>query len=249
MTKVVSFNGVEIPAFAKVTGISFSALADVDVRETEVPRRYGNVDNGVKFGGKQITLSLSLVIPKGSNIHDMADNLKVWLRGDNWKPSRLTFAEQPNKYILARVSNAVDIDDLFLYGEAEIVFYAANPVKYDVKETVATSATGSLDVNYTGLEKAPSIITLTVSADCTNLKIRHTPSFREIKLKGNFKIGQTVSLNSDSKIVKVNDSVTMDLLEFTSQWINLESGSNNFKLTTTPANAVSSLKVSYRKAD
>lgn len=249
MATVVSFNGVEIPQFVKVTGISFPALADISVRETEIPRGYGNLDNGVKFGGKAFKLSTVLVIPEGSDIHGMADDLKGWLRGNDWKPSALTFGEQSDKYVLARVSNAVDIEDLFLYGETDIEFYAANPTKYAVAQTVVNSVSGSATVPYTGLETAPTDISITIAADCTNLTLTHTPSYLTLILLGNFKLGQVVSINSVSKVVKVGSAVSMGLLDFRSRWIKLSSGSNVIKLTTATAGVVNNFKVTYRKAD
>lgn len=249
MVKVVSFNGVEIPSFVRVTGITFPTLAEVSMRESELPRRYGNLDNGVKFGGKPFSLKTVWIPENGKDIHTMSDELKAWLRGNDWKPSKFTFADQSNKYVNARVTNSVDVEDLFLYGEADINFYAADPVKYDVTETVNASSAGSAAITYKGLENAPTVVTATITADCTNLTLKHVQSGRELKLIGTFKAGQTVSFNSVQKLIKVNNTVAMDLLDFRSRWINLIGGSNTITLTTATAGVVNEFKVSHRKAD
>lgn len=249
MVKVVSFNNVEIPEFMRVTGISFPVLPSINYRETSVPRRFGNVDNGVDFEGKPITISVTLVENTAINLHDMADKIKDWVTGNNWKPSPLTFAEQPGKYLLARVVNAVDIEDLFVYGTAEIEFYAADPTKYNVGETTVSSVGNSATVAYSGREVAPTVITVTIVADCTNLTLRHSQSTNEIKLLGTFKKGQVVTLNSDKKIIKVNDTVAMNLIDFTSKWINLQKGNNSFILSTGTAGVTNSFVIKYRQAD
>ena len=172
----IKFNKKALPSFIKVTGITFPVLPEVNFAETEVPRRYGNIDNGVTFGGKPIKIEISIIRDKVKNIHAQADELKAWLKGDSWKPSQLTFNEQPNQYVLARVTNNVEIEDLFIHGTSSIDFYASNPTKYDITPGTATSATGAVNVSYTGTEDTPAVITVTVKEACSNLNIKHTQS-------------------------------------------------------------------------
>lgn len=249
MSNVVTFNGVALPAWVKVTGISFPVLPEIDVRESVIPRRFGNVDNGVKFGGKPISLEVILTLTEQDNIQERADELKRWLRGNAWKPSRLIFDEQPNKFLLARVSNAVDIDDLFVAGSGEIEFYSADPTKYAVTETSIVSTTGSLSAPYAGMEKAPAVIKVNVLANCTDIEVRHSQTGHKLLLRGNFISGQTVTLDSSRKLIKVNDTVAMGLLDFSSRWLYLSEGSNTFILATATVGVTNKITVSYRQAD
>lgn len=248
MSKVVSFNGKDIPDFVRVTGITFPVLPELESRETSVPGRLGNIDNGIKFNSAPYTLDVVLTIPKGKNIYDLADELKQWLRGNDWKPSPLTFQEQPDKYVMARVSNAVDMRDMILYGEGSIEFIATDPIKRSTRESSITADTDSATVVYHGTEKAPMEIVITVKANCTNLTLLHKPSYYTVKLKGNFKTGQVVSVNTDKKIIKVGDQVAMNLLDLTSRWPMLETGKNLLELKTTTAGVTNSFKVSYKSA-
>lgn len=246
---VVKFNGVEIPAFIKVTGITFPVLGAVTTRETEIPRRLGNVDNGVKFGGKPINLSITLLKDNKKTIQEQSDELKLWLKGDNWKVSQLILGDQPNKYHLARVSNSVEINDLFINGEGEIEFYCADPVKYDVTEQTKASTAGVATITYTGIEEAPTNITVQVTKDCTNIKLTHKQTGKAIDLIGTFKIGQSINIDSSKKVVKVDGVTAMRLVSFSNEWLYLTQGTNTITFTSSTSGVVNQFQTKYRKQD
>lgn len=245
----VKFNKKDIPDFIRVTGVSFPVLPDIEHQETAVPRRYGNIDNGINFGGKPIKLTIVLVKDKVKNIHDQADELKLWLRGDNWKPSQLTFDEQPKQYILARVTNSVEIDDLFIHGTGSIEFYASDPTKYDIAAYNVSSENGAVNIPYSGVEDSPAIISITVKEACNNLNIKHTQSGRNIRLLGAFKAGAKVLVDCDKKVVKVDGTVTMKLLAFESRWIYLSEGANTITVASENNPAKNTISVDYKKAN
>lgn len=249
MANVVTFNGQALPSWVKVTGITFPALPEIDTRESIVPRRYGNIDSGVKFGGKPFKLSVMILQDETASLHHRADELKQWLRGDNWGPSKLVFLEQPNKYYMARASGSVDIEDLFYIGSGDIELYASDPTKYDVDLTQVAGTTAGVSVRYLGQEKAPVIITINVVADCKDLEMTHKETGNKIYLRGNFNSGQTVVLDSSKKLVKVNDTNAMQLLDFNSRWLYVENGSNTFTGRTLTSDVVNSIAVQYRRAD
>lgn len=248
-TEVVGFNNVEIPEFLRVTGISFPVTPELTLKEAEVPRRYGNVDNGVSFGGKpSFTVTCVAMIPEGSNIHDLADEFKTWLRGDNWAPSRLTFGEQPDKYVMARVASAVSMTDLFLHGETEVEFSAADPIKY-ASEISSKSFTGSQEqIPYTGIEKAPTLIEIDLKGNAGRITVRHEPSFKAADIVGTLKEGQKVTIDSDRKLIQIDGTTDMTLLTFESQWLFMEHGTNVFTVES-DTNIETETTVSYRTAD
>lgn len=245
----VKFNKKDLPDFIRVTGISFPVLPEIDFKETAIPRRYGNLDNGVNFGGKPITLTIMLVKDKVKNIHNQSDELKLWLKGDSWKPSQLTFDEQPKQYILARAINNVEIDDLFIHGTGSIEFYASDPTKYDIAAYNVSSDNGAVNIPYTGTEEAATVTTITVKEACSNLNIKHTQSGRNIRLIGAFKAGSKVLVDSDKKVVKVDGTVTMKLLAFESRWIYLTEGANTITVTSENNPAKNTISVDYKKAN
>ncbi|MGB3160395.1 MAG: distal tail protein Dit [Carnobacterium sp.] len=245
----VKFNKKSVPDFIRITGIKFPVMGEISHNETVIPRRFGNIDNGINFGGKKINLTITLVKDKIKNIHTQSDELKVWLKGDNWKPSQLTFDEQPTKYLLARVVGSVDINDLFMYGESEIEFIASDPTKYDLASYNVSSTNGAVNIPYAGMEDTPAVITVTVKEACNNLNIKHTQTGFNIRLIGAFKAGAVVLIDCDKKVVKVNGAVTMKLLAFESRWIYLSSGTNTITVTSEDKPALNTVSVDYKVAN
>lgn len=256
MVKVVSFNGKEIPDFIRVTGISFPVFGELNLRETAIPRRYGNVDNKVKVGGAPYSLDVVLIHDSEKSIHEQAEELKRWLIGDNWKPSKLIFSDQPNKYVLARASGNVEIKDLFIHGEGTLDFYAANPTKYDTEQTVHTESVSlgeDVVIPYVGLQEAPSVVSVTLGINATNLVLTHEESGNFIKVLGTLVNGDVLTIDNNKKLIKLNGVNAMKNLTFGSNWFYLKEGTNTLNLTAdaweNPDNLKTELKVTYRRGD
>lgn len=244
---MLKFNNKPIPSFLKITGFSFSVLPEINVKNVEVPGRFGSLDNGVDFGAK--TFSFDFVVKKdnGLDVYTMANQFKEWAAGDNWKPSKLVFDVEPNKYLLARVASNIEISDLFVAGEGSFEMVAANPIKYDVTETSKDFTNKILSFDYNGLEKAPVLLELKPAANCTKIDVtQETPNKHTSSLLGSFKAGQTILLDSDFKTVKVNGAISMKSLGLEHDWIYLEKGYNSFKIT---SDVNIEAKIKFRKAD
>ncbi|MEB6213504.1 phage tail family protein [Enterococcus casseliflavus] len=246
---MITFTGKEIPSFLKVTGITFPVLGEVSVQESEIPRRIGNVDNGVKFGAKQIKISVLFVPIPNKTIHDQADLLKEWLMGDNWKVGKLVFSEQSNKYIVGRFANNIEIEDLFIAGQGELEFRASDPIKYDSQSTSKSSSSGNLVIEYTGLEKAPTVFTVQMTQGVENFTIEHVQTGKKLSLLGNFLTGQTIVIDSNKKIAKLNGQTQMKLVDLENDWLYLQKGTNTFKFKSNDNNKINDFQLTYTKAD
>lgn len=256
-----SFNGVAIPSFLKVTGISFPVLPDISVKESAMPRRYGNYDGGVNFGGKTIVLDVLILKDPALTLMAQSDVLAKWLKGDNWKPSKLILAEQPDKFFNARASNSVEISDLFFSGEGSIEFYAADPAKYNAAETVKafTNVTGlNLTIAYNGSVKTLPKITVSL-ADTGALKVATVNDYIRIE---NLTTGKKMTLygvlnRSDLVLNSSNRNLSLASvpkvlagLSLDSQWLDLQTGNNNLKVTTSVVGYSPYIKeVRYREAN
>lgn len=227
----MTFNHVPIPDFMIVTGVSFDAIGDISIQEMSIPGRLGNIDNGITRGGKNIQLTCKL-IKKGEHIQEYADRLKLWLKGDNWNPSRLTLSEQPDYYFMARVINSVDIDDLYAVGETTIDFYASDPVKYKKDFTALSSDNGLLQFTYRGIEDSPLLLTFTTPVDLSSVSFTQERSGRVTSITGNIKKGSVIEIDSNKKVVKLNGSINMNLLSLSNEWLYAVSGINTIVATT-----------------
>lgn len=232
---MIKFNNKPLPSFLKITGYSFNVLGDVAIKETEIAGRVGNIDNGVSFGSKSISFSVVVIPDKNKGILEQSDELKEWVMGDNWKVGQLIFNEQPSKYILGRFANSIELKDLFVLGEGELLFTASDPLKYSTQSSSKASTRGLATFTYNGLEKAPAVITVQITTGCKNFTLTHSQTGKVISILGDFKAGQTVVIDCDKKLAKLNGITQMKLIDLENDWIYLQKGTNNIQFNTTGA--------------
>lgn len=244
---MITFNGKELPEWVSVTGLTLQST-NVEVLEHEAKRRVGNFDAGINKGGINIDLDIFIEPVKGLSLFEQQDILKRFIMGDNWKVSKLVIKEQPNKYYNARYVGQGEITDNFTHGVSSMTFYASDPKKYDVTETVKSSSSGQAIVNYTGLEETPIEIEISVTKAVANPVIEHLETGKKMSLIGNFKVGQKVIIDTNSRNVKLDGTSIKSKMAFESNWLSLEYGTNTFK-STSPDGVINDFKLKYRTAD
>src|SRR5699024_9993967 len=225
----VKFNGVLVPDFIRIVGISFSTVSDISIQESSTPNRIGNYDAGIERGAAMYTLDLQL-IDSSKSIFQMKRELKAWLKGDNWKVSKLEFEDNPGKYLLARLGSDAEINDLFTHGETSIAFHCSDPREYDTDLTELSYSESDFNVPYEGLEKASTVLTVTVPEAIPRIRIEHSQSGKSVTLTGSFVQGDIILIDHDKKLVKVNDKITMKLVDYSTEWLYLDTGDNDFKI-------------------
>lgn len=231
MANVVKFNGKELPDWVRVTGVTLPVLPEISPKEHESIRRYGNVDAGVEIGGKPFSLSVLFILGDGDNLHDKAQELKAWLRGESWQtPSKLVFDESPDYYYMARVTNAVEVSDNFFYGEGTIEFKSVDGIRYREEHSETLISGQSNIVTYNGLETAPTVIEITLNEDARNLVVENSSTGKVLRLNREFKSGQSLTINSNTKEIRWNNDLAMYLLTIQSRWIYLTEGENVIKV-------------------
>ncbi len=248
----VKFNGINLPDFIRVVGLSFSAISDITGNESSLPHKVGNYDPGITRGGLAYDLNIQLV-DTDKSMFQMRRELKTWLKGNNWKPSRLEFEENSDKFNLARIGSDPEINDLFTHGETDIQFYCADPKEYDKELTEETYSGSDFTVAYEGIEETSTVLEITLEKDYPNLSLKHLETGDTVNLTSAFESGQKVTVDSDRKLIKVNDTTAMNILNFNSNWLYLETGLNEFDLYSTQSGqkteVEASIKITYRKAD
>lgn len=245
----IKFNGVRLPSWVVVTGISFQTLPTLDIFEYQAPRRVGGIDGGVKRGGSTIKLSLLMLKDKSKNIHQQRLELKKWAIGDNWKPSQLILDEQPNKYYMARVLNSMEIDDLFTHGKTDVEFYCADPIAYDVNETVVNSSGTTVTIDYKGLEPALVKIVINHPYSYTNLKVANLKTGVENRLINEVNPNKELIIDNVKKKVTIDGDTAMKIVSLENEWLYLENGVQEIRVASKYGGAPIEFKVIYRQAD
>ena len=244
---MITFNGVALPDWVSVTGVSFET-SNLSILEHEAGRRVGTVDAGVKRGGITITLDLFIEPSRNMTLLDQSDVLKRFIRGDNWKVSELILLEQPDKFYNARVSDSGELTDYFTHGENSISFYCADPKKYSTNESMAMGMEGQADIDYNGLEDTPTVIEMIIPSDTSEISVKHVESNRKISLTGEFKTGQELTIDSKNRNILLNGNSVKNLMKFESNWINL-TGETNTLIVSDANDAIKDFTVTYRTAD
>lgn len=247
---MMKFNNKPLPSFLKITSFKYSVLPEITLKLSDVPGRAGAIDNGISFGTRSYEFDFVLLVKPGKeDVMQYVKEFKVWAKGDNWNLSKLVFDAEPGKYEMARIDSNIELSDMFLHGEGSFTMIVPTPGKIDLNESVVNATAGKAVVKYTGLEKSPALIEITVPANCSNIKVLHQEQRKESSLLGSFKTGQVILIDSNTKVVKVDNNVAMKVVDLEHDWQYLKEGTNTFEFTTIPNSVALGAKIKYRNID
>ena len=217
MQQPLKFNNVELPDFVKVTGRSISVLPPVSTQSSSVPNRIGQVFNRSILEPREYTFDIKVLL-NDKELDEQADILQKWLIGNEFKPSKLMFKERPDRYINAVITGNTDLTDLFFLGEGQITFRADNPLWYK-ENTQTTSGTGSVTVSYSGTVTTSPVIEITLEKNCKRVEVVNSAvSNKVISLSADFKTGQKLVIDCNRRLVTLNGTVNMNLLNLSTDW-------------------------------
>lgn len=246
MRQPVMFNNKELPEFIKVTGRSTSILPPINVNYKESSaRQVGGIFLYSKLQPKQFKLDLTVIPDLHHSLDDMLDIFAEWLRGNDFKPSELSFIEQPERHVLAVVDGSTDITDLFVAGTGSISFSAVNPLKY-LNQQLNQTVTSPTTVNYEGTVEQGINCVFTLSKACSRIEL--AVNDRKVILTGSFKKGSVITIDSDRKVVKVDGIVNMKVLALESNWLQLKAGTNSISVKLDNAASAEKISVSSKIA-
>jgi len=244
----VELDGVKAPEWLRITGITFPTLPEITHNETAIPNRYGNFDNGVELGGRDISLSVVIELDGENNIHERTQELKNWLRGDDWQElSKFSFTESGEFYYMARPVGVVSITDLFFAGEGTIDLRSSDGIRYrEGLKTVDAEGT-EIEVEYLGDEVTPFKMEFTPSDDTEEITVTHNNTGKQVILNGSFNADVPVEVFNDRNLVQVDGQTDMNRVNLTSRWLNLEMGNNLFTIESADSGVEYGISVEYQE--
>lgn len=205
----VYFNGIPMPSFVKVHNVDFVDLSlPVSGKPTE----------------KTFTLTVSLV-DKAKSIHEMARELSMWLRGDNFALSPLSFSDNEDVTYMAAVKTAPVIKDLLYLGQTVIEFSVPSGAGFGKTKAVAGTNAAQIAVDNEGT--VPTFPVIQVTPTNTNsaqvpFTITDSVTGRVIRLKGPIKAGEVITIDCNKKVVKRGNKVDMLLIQYNSDWLKFD---------------------------
>lgn len=217
----ITFGGVSLPTYVKVRGVDISALPSISNNLVGTSGMDGALDGGTSLGEKIIRVRVVIIPPGGMSLLQSVRELSTWLYGVG-KLSELNISDDPQIFYQAKVNNSVDISDLLVAGEGEIEFVIPSGRGYK-KTTTPVSISGSrMVVTYSGTAPTYPVITWTPSADYNGaVTFTHIETGDVFSLKGLFKSGKKVTIDSSKRKVVVDNDVNMSVIQLSSRWIKL----------------------------
>lgn len=206
----VLFNNKPLPKFLDLVSIDYSIL---DIFEDTK------------------TITLKLKYNKRGLIKPLQENeLIEWLKGDNFKHSKLVLYNNPNVYYKAKLSSKIDTDG-FKRADMTIEF-ECEKYKYDTREI--ESIVNNAVVKYCGdIETYPNI-SFKVLGACSELHLKvYNKSVNKtsyIRLYGAFNANDLITINQTTNKVTVNGLVRLGIWGIDSKRHKLYNGDNVYKL-------------------
>lgn len=225
----VKFNDKELPDFVKLVSREIAVLPEIDVKSMELPRQLGSSFLYTNLGKKKEALEFTLIPSKVDSIDSASIKFAEWLRGDNFKPSKIIFGDKPDRYGLAQVNGSVSVSDLFIYGKISVEFLYLDPVAYKLVG-IDVSGTTAFNVEYDGEIPQPFNATFIVVAASSKIELRSNKTTKKIILNGTFSANTRIQVDTSKKQVFVNGILNMKVISFDSEWFNLETGRNTLSV-------------------
>lgn len=225
----MKFNSKDLPAFVRLVGREITALPGISVNSMELPRQLGSSFLYTKLGSKKEALQFILIPTKVQTVDSATTEFATWLRGDNFKPSKIEFTDKAGVYSMAQVNGSVTVSDLFLYGTLTVEFLYTDPLTYS-NTTINRESVFPISVAYTGEVPQPPVVSFVVVGTATKLELRNSMTSKRITLNGTFATGTQVVIDMQKKLIKLNGIVNMKVLSLDSEWSMLEKGTNSFTL-------------------
>lgn len=227
----ITFNGVAIPTFIKVNKVTTQALPDLENRTVKAPKLIGLYDMGTTLGGKKIRLDFTILNDGKYTTQDKQEIMAEWLRGDNFKASRLVLPDFPNSYYMAKVNNNIEVSDNMYSANGTIEFIILNPNRIDSAQTTTYLNTLSKTVTYTGTAEVSPILNITIQAPTNTIQIDISNSKYNNFIKlfnpyGNFQANETLRVDMRTKKVLKNGLNAMTILTLDSNFHKLVKGEN-----------------------
>ncbi|HAT4336774.1 TPA: hypothetical protein I9092_002197 [Clostridium perfringens] len=212
------FNNIRIPDWVKVTNITEDILPTLEATKYKT-----------KLGEKKITIDFKFKRNKLID-HKRKTELLTWLKGDNFKLSKLILPNRIDFYYMAKVTNFSSISGTIRKGEGSIEFTCfnyqeiqANAIKLNITDTTEKI------INYTGSEDVYPVFIFKVISACDKIKIRDSNS-NFLEFNNSFNKGDILEITQSTNKVMLNNSLNMQIWHLKSKRIKFIPGLNSLKL-------------------
>lgn len=214
------FNDLIIPEWIIVTDIREDIISSLEVTK-----------DTFKLKEKKITITFKFRRNKLIE-ENKRQELINWIKGDNFKESKLVLPGRSDYYYMAKCTNLSDITGSIRKGAGTIEFTCFNGEYNSYMQKIIFSNSVKKKINYPGnVDVYPTIIFKVIS-QCNKIKLTFKNDIMDnfIEFNGNFTQGQVIKFEQVKNKVTVNDNLNMNILHLLSKRSKLIGGNNEYQL-------------------
>lgn len=186
----ITFNSIDLSSYFRVLGADRGIMPNKETELATVGVSHGSFVKSRKFAVRYIEVEVALVEDSTEDLQLKKRRLAGILSVD--KPVKLIFSDEPDKYYLAEVDGATDIEQILGVGLGTITFMCADPFAYSVTEKSVKAVNGVISVDYKGTAES-------------------YPVFEVVNHSANGFLG---FINPDGKVIQLGNPDDVDEIEF-----------------------------------
>lgn len=221
------FNGISSDSFGIIVkDIKRPLLPDQNDNYLQIPGRHGSYLFNRELSDRIIEIDCVLAEDTIENLRDKLRQIAVWLYVDERKP--LSFADELDKYYLAKLNGAIDVEQIIAIGQFTLRF-RCDPLAYGAEQQ-ASFTDDTVTVTNEGTFEALPVFEATFTAAASEWKVTLGPKY--VRVVHSFQIGDTMEVNCATGAVLINGGRALDKLDWqNSVFFSLPPGTNTLEIT------------------
>lgn len=234
----IYFNNIPLPSFILLKSIKVQILPNMNniTLETEFGQKLQKTTFGTKIIQLQVSFLKDDTLPKFQQQQELLE----WIKGNDWKESKLILPDNSEVYYMAICNNLLELENTEVESITNIEFLICNPCRISNVEYISYGT-----INYLANVETYSRLELKVKNACEEIKInfKNNKFDNYIRLRHNFLSNDIIVIDFETKKIKVNDEVKMQILTLDSKFHKIIKGENIYSLERGSCD----LKVYYRE--
>ncbi len=214
----IIFNDKPLPSFVIIKSIDTQILSDIS--NTTIKRTIGYRHKKIEFGSKIISINFSLERIGTLPLFEQQQELLKWVKGNNWKQSKLILPDKPNAYYMAICNNKIDLSNDDIESEGTIEFLVCNPYRTGINPIKLNINELQSYHSEIGTENIKPKIIFDITEDCEEIKlsIKNSDYDNYLRFKHNFLIGDKLIIDMETKKITLNGETKMQILTLDSKF-------------------------------
>lgn len=216
----IYFNNVKIPEWLLVTDIELPVLPSFDLNNNAIEKKERIIRISFKY--------------KRRGLDDVSkrQELAEWIKGDNFKDSKLILPNMQDYYFLCRANTNIEITGSVYIAQGTIEFICTKKLSMIENKVnkINVEQSASKKIVYFGTVDTYTDLKITVSSECNNIKIKFVNDKYDnyINLEHHFNAGDIIEITAKQTKITVNNILKLPIWTLDSNRHKLTKGYNTY---------------------